>query len=820
VEEIRTVFPQYEILGLQGRGGMGAVFRARQKSLDRLVAIKVLPHGGDDDAFNFAERFKNEARTMARLNHPGIVHVHDFGETADGLLYFIMEFVEGSDVQQLIRQQRRLPSSYALPIAAHVCDALAYAHSHAVIHRDIKPANIMLTRDGVVKVADFGLARLDDPTQPGLTQTGMAMGTPDYVAPEALTLSSPVDARADLYAVGVMLYHMLTGEVPRGMFDMPGKLDAALDPRIDAVIIKAMKQRPEERYQNAAELRADLDAILSTPVATIDGAASAVLPQSFIEAAPPADSAPFPLSHEISLPGRGKSQLLRAAAACLVLGLTAWLLVRQPFRQAGTAPAGNAPQTVQPSVAEDAPVRLDDSKWLPLSYPADFEKINSASVVADGSILIEGGVGRRLRVRWSQADAAVRATVRFPPDGQGIIGLRTDMNKHALRVVLQPAAIEIVHESVEDTDDSDRTVLRRFENPGSDYAPANGVTITAAALGDQCLVWLGSRYLGSASSNTLPDDGKILLDGMSATFRDMQWQILSDGTAPSDIPTPSVLTTADLTGVWPRPDSTSQCILWPDGKIILINSRGEEDRRADGTPWWAGWRWRIQDGKALLSTADGKIQEEWTLTQPGIAAIRHLAKGSTSTSRRGSTAVPVIKPSAVPEQPATLALMLADAKTETRNQKAEFPAELAAAQASFLDAIARQVTTPHTASIAQLDNGYLAALDRAVSARQLKTRDIAADKAALKSKAPLPPDSERTPGALKALRATYRAKITEYDDARTNTHLSLLTTFIARLREMESDLTQKGRSADAAITATYRRTLSENPLPLPAVVRP
>ena len=163
VESIRETFPQYEILGLQGQGGMGAVFRARQKSLDRLVAIKVLPHGTGEDTFNFAERFKNEARTMARLNHPGIVHVHDFGETTDGLLYFVMEFVEGTDVQQLLLQQRQLPPSYALPIAAHVCDALSYAHTHGVTHRDIKPANVMLTREGAVKVADFGLAKLDDP---------------------------------------------------------------------------------------------------------------------------------------------------------------------------------------------------------------------------------------------------------------------------------------------------------------------------------------------------------------------------------------------------------------------------------------------------------------------------------------------------------------------------------------------------------------------------------------------------------------------------------------------------------------------------------
>ncbi|MDP1587007.1 MAG: protein kinase [Prosthecobacter sp.] len=124
VAELQDFFPQYEILGLQGQGGMGAVFRAHQKSLGRLVAIKVLPSGTGDDNFNFAERFKNEARTLARMDHPGIVHVHDFGETNTGLLYIVMEFIEGSDVQQLISSQGVLTPAYAIPITQHVCDAL------------------------------------------------------------------------------------------------------------------------------------------------------------------------------------------------------------------------------------------------------------------------------------------------------------------------------------------------------------------------------------------------------------------------------------------------------------------------------------------------------------------------------------------------------------------------------------------------------------------------------------------------------------------------------------------------------------------------
>ena len=159
-EELQAQIPQYKILDLLGRGGMGAVYKGWQNSLDRYVAIKILAPQLDDDAdAEFAARFKQEAKTMAKFQHPGIVAVHDAGETATGLLYIVMEFIEGTDVAQMLKSQGKLDPAHALAITAHVCDALAYAHEHGVIHRDIKPANIMLNMEGQVKVADFGLAK-------------------------------------------------------------------------------------------------------------------------------------------------------------------------------------------------------------------------------------------------------------------------------------------------------------------------------------------------------------------------------------------------------------------------------------------------------------------------------------------------------------------------------------------------------------------------------------------------------------------------------------------------------------------------------------
>jgi serine/threonine protein kinase len=265
-EELQELLPQYEIHTLVGRGGMGAVYKGIQLSLDRAVAIKLLPPAIEQQDTAFAERFKNEARLMGRMNHPAIVSVYDFGRTADGQLYFVMEYVDGTDVQRMIARDGKLPPEHALAITAHLCDALGYAHKQGIVHRDIKPSNVLIDMEGRVKVADFGLAKLADKTlSSGITQTGMAMGTPDYVAPETLTFGSDVDGRADIYAVGVMLYQMLTGDIPRGMFRMPSQKFQSIDPRFDAIVRRALEHDREERYQSSHELRLDLDVILTTP---------------------------------------------------------------------------------------------------------------------------------------------------------------------------------------------------------------------------------------------------------------------------------------------------------------------------------------------------------------------------------------------------------------------------------------------------------------------------------------------------------------------------------------------------------------------------
>lgn len=254
-EEIAPLFPQFEILEIIGRGGMGAVYRARQPSLNRLVAIKLLPAEAAADSV-FAERFRNEARVLAQLQHPHIVAIHETGQTAAGHLFIIMEFVSGHDLAQLLAPGP-LPAEHALGIASAVCAALEFAHRHGVVHRDIKPANVLIANDGTVKVADFGVARVrSDTGDTRLTFTGLAVGTPDYMAPEQRH-GGEVDGRADLFSLGVMLYEMLTGELPRGAWQPPSR-KASTSTHLDAVVEQAMQPDPARRPQTATELRAGL----------------------------------------------------------------------------------------------------------------------------------------------------------------------------------------------------------------------------------------------------------------------------------------------------------------------------------------------------------------------------------------------------------------------------------------------------------------------------------------------------------------------------------------------------------------------------------
>lgn len=263
VSEIAMLFPHLEILRLIGQGGMGAVYKARQRSLDRFVALKVLPPAVAVDP-GFAERFNREARALARLNHPNIVAVHDFGK-AGRLHYLVMEFVDGANLRD-VEQTGQLTPEQAFAIVPQICEALQFAHNEGIVHRDIKPENLLLDKKGRVKITDFGIAKIigQEPKNAALTGVKDVVGTPIYMAPEQLEKPRSVDHRADIYSLGVVFYEMLTGELPLGKFQPPSR-KVTIDVRLDEVVLRTLEKEPERRYQQVSEVKTDVEMITNTP---------------------------------------------------------------------------------------------------------------------------------------------------------------------------------------------------------------------------------------------------------------------------------------------------------------------------------------------------------------------------------------------------------------------------------------------------------------------------------------------------------------------------------------------------------------------------
>ena len=381
VKEAERLFPNYQITEMIGRGGMGVVYKGKQTSLDRIVAIKLLPLEVSIDR-DFGDRFVREARTMAKMNHPNIVSVFDFGHTTEGHLYFVMEFVEGTTLHHLIKAVGLKPVQ-SLELIVGVCEALQYAHSEGVIHRDIKPANILVDTKGRVKVTDFGLARMDTaktPEQWGQTMTGMVLGTPDYMAPEQKK-GIRVDHRADIYSLGVMLYEMLCGEIPAGIFDPPS-LRVAVDERIDQVVIRAMQQEPDRRYASSGEMKTAVENIRNTPLPQKPASTAAMVlpapPSGPGMIAPPPGTVQNPAQSGYAPAAKPQvpvGTLIAVGCAVIAVSVVLWKEFRPPapdvtksqkssFAQEVPAPEG--PKTDPPKAAPAAP---DNEQFGPPATP-------------------------------------------------------------------------------------------------------------------------------------------------------------------------------------------------------------------------------------------------------------------------------------------------------------------------------------------------------------------------------------------------------------------------------------------------------------------
>jgi serine/threonine-protein kinase len=453
---------KYDLRGVLGRGAMGTVYDGWDAAIERRVAIKTvrLADADDEETAEALARFKREAQAAGRLSHPNIVGVYDYGET-DQIAYIVMEFVEGRSLKSLLDQERRLPPVEAVEIMTQVLAGLAYSHARGVIHRDVKPANMMLTSEGQVKIADFGIARIESSN---MTSVGTVMGTPAYMPPEQF-LGEPVDARSDIYAAGVMLYHLLTGERPyEGTMASitTKKLSAEVPPLpsargvlpvFDEVVSRAMARSPAERYPSAGAFSAALTAALATApgrqeLPPCEEDATIVAPRGSSAAAGPTPLASLPgLPREAAVPPeapatrKGPPVALLAGGGILLLGAAgaAFLVmgkgpttgtITQPTPAAQVTPPPTKPQTLPVTAAKPPPPPPPDAKAVRSAVEAALRGLPCSTLSLgeagpeDSGLTITGliGIGKpeqtaRSVIAQAASGAPTYWTTEAVPDG-------------------------------------------------------------------------------------------------------------------------------------------------------------------------------------------------------------------------------------------------------------------------------------------------------------------------------------------------------------------------------------------------------------------
>ncbi len=389
-EELSPHFPQLEIIKCLGRGGMGVVYEARQKTLNRLVALKLLAPERSDDV-KFAARFEREAQALAALNHPHIVTIHDFGQ-AGGYFYLLMEFVDGVNLRQAMQAGRFTPEQ-ALAIVPPVCEALQFAHEHGIVHRDIKPENLLLDKAGRVKIADFGIAKMIGTTGQNVGESlSQPFGTPAYAAPEQRDDTSQVDHRADIYSLGVILYELLTGELPQDKLEPPSKR-VQIDVRLDEIVLRALEVKPELRFATAAEFRTQL--------------AGAVTPKP--------ETTELGKTHATSLRPQKRRGALGLVLGSLIAGLVMVLFIlRQDASQITTA---NASSRVFIMSEHSGTASSFYVQWTVSSLEASEVRIEYANVT------------QASRMQWNQGsqDYEVKARIEITRLKDELVRIRTQV---------------------------------------------------------------------------------------------------------------------------------------------------------------------------------------------------------------------------------------------------------------------------------------------------------------------------------------------------------------------------------------------------------
>lgn len=540
---------EYTVECFIGQGGMGAVYKGLQMPLRRPVAIKILQRGTGLE-YDFEERFRREAYAMAALTHPNIVHVYDCGNAGPNYLYITMELVEGGDLSKLIKEGP-LPQEQVTHIVAQICEGLQFAHDHGIVHRDIKPANIMLTGNGRVKVADFGLAKKFDAHSSFMTKTGLGMGTPDYAAPEQYENSADLDHRADIYALGVMMYQMLTGKLPRGVFKQPSEL-VQTDPRLDEVISRAMLAEREYRWRDAVELKKQITHIATVPLqkpsAQPKPGNSRPVPGRPVPKPQSAGAQSIPVArpHTAKMQKKSPGMLIGAGVAVVALGLGGYFFFksdppktpdpgvttvatgtnnadrpntpprpafRPPLGGGGVNRPGNfAPRPVPGNLAPE----VDGWKHL-FIRPPEILKFTGVRFKPEGWAHLQGGyMISKARAR----DSAIRATVRSFPSKLAQIKLHLEMDFRW--IVAGVGEDRMMHLQVLRTASPQTKVFNIPNRPkdGEEY------TIELQAKGEEITVLFNGTKLGSLIDKSLPE-GHFSIFANDAEFKDVMWKDLS-----------------------------------------------------------------------------------------------------------------------------------------------------------------------------------------------------------------------------------------------------------------------------------------------------
>lgn len=478
---------RYQIGEVVGRGGMAEVHEARDLRLGRRVAVKILrPDLARDPLFQ--ARFRREAQSAAALNHPNIVAVYDTGEdlledvngTSVVVPYIVMEYVDGMTLRQLLASGRRLLPERALEITAGVLSALDYAHRHGIVHRDIKPGNVMLTRTGDVKVMDFGIARALGDATSAMTATSAVMGTAQYLSPEQAK-GEVVDARSDLYSAGVLLYELLTGRPPftgdsavaiayqhvSEMPTPPSQVDDGVTPAIDAVVLRALAKRTDDRYQTASEFRADVErAVAGAPTAAVPA-----VTEAHTTAMPPIEAAGVAAPRRTAPAPKPKHRAgFWVVAVLAVIGAVAGAIVLMQFLLGGSGANRVQVPNLDGLTVEQAQKSLDKVNLQLGAQTAELSERPQGTIIAQqpgAGEMLEQGQGVNVTVSSGKEQATV-------PQLVGLTSIE------AARVALSDVGLQLGEIKEQDSDQPADYVLEQSPVEGTQVDAASAVSITVS----------------------------------------------------------------------------------------------------------------------------------------------------------------------------------------------------------------------------------------------------------------------------------------------------------------------------------------------------